>query len=314
MELDEGNGSAYCSGSMSTQSRSIQQKRKGFSLVAGDMTVLKAVSEFRFLLREHLSALTGRSAKRLHRRLLALVKNGYLLVTRLPQQKHIYSLGRAGITALVTEGAIKDGADVRRIRTSELKELFLKHEMMIVDQHVTLRLAERVGDLRLIRWEEGRGLFDSVIVTDHRGFIKLPVRPDAFFTLEDTRRDEGKNRFHFFLEIDRSTMPHTAFREKLRAYRHYREQGLHAKKLGIQSYRVLTVTLTGTRAHNLRDLAGAMLPEGARKHFLFTAMDNYSLRDPNSIFGDIYLSARDRGQDVTYPLIPEPESSLKRIA
>jgi hypothetical protein len=294
--------------------RDVQNKRKRFSLVDGDMAVLRAVYEFRFLRREHMSALTGRPAKSLHRRLIGLVYSGYLLATRLPQQKHIYSLGRAGVTALIAEGVIKDESAFRRIRTSELKELFLKHEMMIVDQHVVLRLAERVGEFRLVHWEEGRGLYDAVIVTDHHGFTKLPVRPDAFFAIEDTRRDEGKNRFHFFLEIDRSTMPHTAFREKLRAYRHYREQGLHAKKLGIQSFRVLTVTLTGARARNLRDLAGAMLPEGARKHFLFTGMDNYSLEGPNRIFGDIYLSARDRRQDVTYPLVPEPESSFKMTA
>lgn len=292
----------------------VPSKSKRFLLVDGDMTVLKAVYEFRFLRREHLSALTERPAKRLHRRLLGLVENGYLLVTRFPQQKHIYSLGRSGVKALVARGVMKDETAVRRIRTSELKELFLKHEMMIVDQHVVLRLAERVGELRLVHWEEGRGLFDSVLVTDQHGFVKLPVRPDAFFTLEDTRRDEGNNLFHFFLEIDRSTMAHTAFREKLRAYWHYREQGLHAKKMGIKSFRVLTVTLTVARARNLCELAGAMLPEGARKHFLFAAMDRYSLDGPNRIFGDIYLSARDRGQDVTYPLVPEPESSLKKTA
>jgi hypothetical protein len=287
---------------------------KGFAFAKGDLAILRAVHEYRFLRREHLSLLTGRDPKRLHRRLLKLVQDGYLATTRLPQQKHIYSLGRAGIVALVTEGVIKDETAFKRIRTSELKELFLKHEMMIVDQHVMLRLAEAAGEVRLVHWEEGRGLFDSVIVVDRQGFLKLPIRPDAFFTIEDTRRDDGKNRFHFFLEIDRSTMPHTAYREKLRAYRHYREQGLHAKKLGIKSFRVLTVTLTGARARNLRDLAGVMLPEGARKHFLFTAADNYSLQDPKPIFGDIYLSPRDNGQDVTYPLIPEPESSLKRTA
>lgn len=287
---------------------------KGFAFAKGDLAILTVVHEYRFVRREHLSLLTGRDPKRLHRRLLKLVQNGYLAATRLPQQKHIYSLGRVGITALVTEGVIKDETAFRRIRTSELKELFLKHEMMIVDFHVVLRLAEAAGELRLVHWEEGRGLFESVIVVDRQGFVNLPVRPDAFFTIEDTRRDDGQNRFHFFLEIDRSTMPHTVFRGKIRAYRHYREQGLHAKQMGIKSFRVLTVTLTGARARNLRDLAGAMLPEGARKHFLFTATDNYSLKHPKPIFGDIYLSPRDNAQRVTYPLIPEPESSVKKTA
>src|ERR1019366_2116296 len=127
---------------------------KGFAFAKGDLAILKAVHEYRFVRREHVSLLTGRDPKRVHRRLLKLVQNGYLAATRLPQRKHIYSLGRAGITALVTEGVIKDETAVRRIRTSELKELFLKHEMMIVDQHVMLRLAGRVGELRLVHWEE----------------------------------------------------------------------------------------------------------------------------------------------------------------
>jgi len=196
----------------------------------------------------------------------------------------------------------------------ELKELFLKHEMLIVDHHILFTLAGKTSPLRLVDWQEGRGLFDSVVIANTEGAKRLPVRPDAFFTIEDTRRGEGGNRFHFFLEIDRSTMPHASFKEKIHAYWQYREQGLHAKKWGIKSFRVLTVTLTGARARNLRDLAATILPEGARKHFLFTAADNYSLQDPNPIFGDIYLSPRDNGQHVTYPLIPGAESSLKRIA
>ena len=108
---------------------------KSFALAEGDLAILSAVHEYRFLRREHLSQLTGRDPKRLHRRLLKLVANGYLATIRLPQQKHIYSLGRAGIGVLIAEGVIKDETAFRRIRTSELKELFLKHEMMIVDLH-----------------------------------------------------------------------------------------------------------------------------------------------------------------------------------
>jgi len=101
-------------------------------------------------------------------------------------------------------------------------------------------------------------------------------------------------------------MPHTSFKEKIRAYWHYREQGLHAKRFGIRSFRVLTVTLSGARARNLCDLAATILPEGARKHFLFATADNYSLQDPKPIFEDICLSPRGSA-DVRYSLIPRPE-------
>jgi hypothetical protein len=86
-----------------TQHNHIEPKEKsganGFALAKGDLSILKEVHEYRFLRREHLSLLTGRDPKRLHRRLLKLVQYGYLLAIRLPQQKHIYSIGRAGFRA-----------------------------------------------------------------------------------------------------------------------------------------------------------------------------------------------------------------------
>ena len=296
------------------RTRNGTKRSGGFALAEGDLAVLKEVHEYRFLRRDHLSLLTGRDPKRLHRRLVKLLQHGYLLAIRLPQQKHIYSMGRAGLRVLVAEGVIAGNLADQRLRVSELKDLFLKHEMLIVDHHVLLTLAARKSHFRLVTWREGRGLFDSVTVLDSGGGKPLPVRPDAFFTIEDTRRDEGNNQFHFFLEIDRSTMPHTAFKEKIRAYWQYREQGLHARKHGIKSFKVLTVTLTLARARNLCEMAATMLPQGARKHFLFTGADNYSLHNPKGIFEEIYLSPRGGGDGIKYPLIPELEGSLKRTA
>jgi hypothetical protein len=58
---------------------------------------------------------------------------------------------------------------------------------------------------------------------------------------------------------------------------------------------VLTVTITEERAQTLCALAAAVLPEGARKHFLFTSRTNFSLSNPTPIFSDIYLSPRSIG-------------------
>src|ERR1700674_2191360 len=185
---------------------------KGFAEAKGDLAILSTVYEYRFMRREHLSLLTARHPKRLHRRLLQLVQNGYLATTRLPQQKHIYSIGRTGLSVLVAEGIVSGDLSSQRLRVYELKELFLKHEMLIVDHHILFALAGKTSPLRLVDWQEGRWLFDSVVIADSDGGKKLPVRPDAFFTIEDTRRDEKRNRFHFFLEIDRSTMPHATFK------------------------------------------------------------------------------------------------------
>lgn len=286
----------------------------GFALVSGDLEILKLLYEYRLLRREHLSALTQRPAKRLHRRLFKLVQNGYLTTIRLPQQKHIYGLGRAALPALVEQGTADPEILTQRLRIHELKELFLKHEMMIVDIHVMLALAGRAGDLQLCAWREGRELYDSVAVTDHDGIHKLPIRPDAFFSIEDSRRPAGENRAHRFLEADRSSVTHTRFSDKLRAYWHYLVAGLHVKKFGIKNFRVITVTLTPERAKNLCALAASMLPERARKYYLFASIKNFSLENPGSIFGSVYLSPRTGGAEARYPLIPPPSPSQMEVA
>jgi hypothetical protein len=278
------------------------------AITTGDITIFKLICEFRFLRREHLSRLTGRPAKRLHRRLHKLVSAGYLASIRLPQQKHIYSLGRAASHVLVEEGIADDNLLAERLRVHELKELFLRHEMMIVDIHVLLSLAGNKGALRPIAWREGRELFDSVMVADHDGLTKLPIRPDVFFTLEDSRRPAGANRAHFFLEADRSTATQTRFKDKIRAYWHYLEQGLHTKKFDIKNFRMVTVTLTHERAKNLCDLAASVLPERARKYYLFASLKNFSLDNPEPILGNIYLSPRSPG-DVYHPLVVPPTIS-----
>lgn len=286
-----------------------KKPQRGFVLVDGDVEIFRLLYEYRLLRREHIAALTLRPYKRLHRRLLKLVQQGFLATIRLPQQKHIYSLGKRAVSVLVEHGAADDDLLLQRIRTHELKEFFLKHEMMIVDIHVMLALATRGSVLALTAWREGRELYDSVQVAFHRGIEKLPIRPDAFWSLEDARRPTGRNTTHLFLEADRSTATQTRFQDKLRAYWHYLEQGMHVTKFGIKSFRVLTVTLTEERARNLCALACALLPEAARKYFLFTSIVHFSLDNPAPILGSVYRSPRDLTEDTRYPLVPAPAPS-----
>ncbi len=138
---------------------------------------------------------------------------------------------------------------------------------------------------------------------------KLPIRPDAFFTIEDRGRLEGERRGHFFLEADRSTATHTRFKEKIQAYWHYLEQELHAAKFGIKTFRVLTMTLTEARVEYLSALAASLLPQRGGKHYLFTSLKKFSLEDPAPVFSEIYFSPRPGGANVRYPLIPPPKPS-----
>ncbi|HUR44747.1 MAG TPA: replication-relaxation family protein [Candidatus Saccharimonadales bacterium] len=283
----------------------------GFLLTSGDIDIFKLLYKFRFLRREHLSVLTGRSLKKMHGRLFKLVNAGYLTTIRLPQQKHIYGLAKRAQSVLVEQGSDNPELLSERVRIHELKELFLKHEMMIVDFHVILSLATRGSPFRLVDWREGTELFDSVFFTDHSGLTRLAVRPDAFFILEDSRRPEGQNRTPVFLEADRSSANHTRFKDKIRGYWHYLAQGLHTIKYGIEHFRVLTMTVSDARAQNLSTLASSTLPAQARKYFFFAAQSNVSLSDPTPILGEIYFSARSAETHERHSLIPPLKQPLQ---
>lgn len=275
-------------------------------LVNGDLEIFRLVYEFRFLRREQICALSGRPPKRLHRRLLKLVQHRYLMTIRLPQQKHIYGIGKAAFPILVEQGLGPEELLAFRIRTRELKPLFLNHEMMIVDIHVALSKAMEGNALNLIGWKEGRELFDTVTVPGENGVEQLPVRPDAFFSIRDSRRPEGANCAYFFLEADRSTETHSRFKDKIRAYLHYIAQGLHNKKFNIKSFRVVTLTLTEARAFNLTELAASILPEWARKYFLFGTVKHFTLDNPNPILEEIFY--RPGFGNTRFPLAPRREA------
>src|SRR2546425_9774037 len=138
-------------------------------------------------------------------------------------------------------------------------------------------IATRGTHIKLVAWKEGQELFDRVSFRENGGVFRLPVRPDGFFTLEDTTRPAGKNRVHFMMEADRSTTTHERFLKKVRAYWHYFHQGLHTKKFGIATFRVVTFTLTEERAANLCTAVDTLLPAQARKFYLFTSRSQFSL-------------------------------------
>jgi hypothetical protein len=274
----------------------------GFQLIDTDIDILRYAYSYRFLQIDHLIALTERPHKRLHRRLLKLIEHKYLARIVLPNEKHIYVLGAAGVHALVEQGiAPKELIDFR-LRHLELKPLFLKHTLMVVDVHVALELASRASKVKLVAWKQGQELFDTVRVTENGEDQRLPVRPDGFFTLEDTSAPAGQKRVHFFLEADRSTTTHKRFEEKLRAYWHYFNAGTHQKKYGIKSFRVATLTLTDARAFSLCEAAANTLPQQAKKFYLFSSVRRFSLQNAQSILKEIFITPRELNER-RYPLV-----------
>ena len=280
-------------------------KDQGFQLTEDDVNILIFVYECRVVHVGHLMALTGRSQRKLNGRLLKLAEHGYLYRLRFSRyEKFLYTINKSAASTLVERGiAPKELIDVR-VRMHELTEMFLKHRLMIVDIHVALLLACRDSSIRLTQWEEGRELYDSVKTSQNGTPERLPVRPDALFTLDDTSRTRGEARAHFFLEADRSTATHKRFQSKTRAYWNYFTQGLAEKKYGFKTFRVLTVTLTPERAENLCDAAGDVLPTRVARFHYFAPITHFALENIEGIFDEIFFTPRDYEEGVRYALMP----------
>ena len=282
-------------------------KKRGFQLTEGDIEILMWVYRLRLATVEHLEVLTGRSKRPLNTRLMKLTENGYLYRRRSDlHEKYIYTIDKEAGPVLVERGIASPEIINLRVRLHELTNLFLKHALMLTDIHVTLELASRNNHIKLREWREGNELHDKVGFVEYddgkRIEWKLPVRPDAFFMLEDTNQPSGRNRSYFFVEADRSTTTNKRFQRKVRAYWHYYRQGLHTKKYKIKGFRVLTITLTEARALNLCKASCEVLPSGQGMFYYFTSMQ--PLSNPAHVFDDIFISPKDFDKGVFHRLIP----------
>jgi hypothetical protein len=159
-----------------------------------------------------------------------------------------------------------------------LKELWLKHFLLVVDAHVQIILSARASTMSVTQWREGPTLWDRVTLFEKGSEVTAPVRPDGFFALHDASRPEGKNTLHFFLEADRSTMSHARIEAKIRAYVNYFQQGLHREKYpGVKLFHVLILTQTAARAENLAASVSPVIPAGARHWYHFLPLDQLTL-------------------------------------
>ena len=160
---------------------------------------------------------------------------------------------------------------------------FLQHSLMISRLHFMLEMGSRTsgGQVELAAWHQGAELRGhKVDVPELRsrriegtneyaweerdGYIRLPVEPDALFTL----RFAGGRSSHFCYEADRGTMPAADMLKKLRGYHHLiRRQQKHKEAFGVHPIRaVLIETTNEPRARKLMELAqhAAVLGAGKR--------------------------------------------------
>lgn len=221
----------------------------------------------------------------MHLRLKQLIAEKYIYRNKFPNpnQKHVYSIGNQGVKHLAYFGAIPFSNIPTRLRTNELKPLFLNHTLLVTDIHAAFILGGRNSEKRLANWREGKQLYESVSFYEDGKKKRLPVCPDAFFEIEQS----GK-RLAYALEADRGTTTRRTFNDKIHAYWRFLEQNRQQQTYSVKWFRVVTVTLTEARANNLADFAKELVPTSIQKYFLFTYKDRLSFDQSKAIVGAIF--------------------------
>lgn len=270
-----------------------------------DIELLRNIARLRLTSAAQLAALDGGSAQNVSRALLALFENGFVerpvaqVASRL-----LYEGSRPTIYGLTRKGAAllrKHGEEVRRRLLDGIDKergagwRFIEHTVSIAEFWVALELAARGReDLRVLERNEiledaPKSKRDRVVRVEASvrigGVLKQnAVIPDALFGLRLS--DEKEN--YFMLEIDRGEMPverfrnmhRTYFSKKMLTYYEANRQQRHVHDLGIDNFRVLTVTTDKPRIGRMLEALDTITDGRGSNIFLFVDQATLALSNP----------------------------------
>ncbi len=193
-------------------------------LMARDHKIIRLIHRHRFLRSQQIIALIGGSAQNLSRRLQWLFHHGYLERPRAQLQYYersgsqtiAYGLGnKSGSMLQISPAAWGE-------KNRGIGRIYLAHALLVSDVMVSLELACRQHDIRLLHEDELNLPVEAPLHwrVKIRDGTKLGVIPDRVFALEYVDQYGSTQRVYYFLEADRGTMP--VVREKLAQSSFYR--------------------------------------------------------------------------------------------
>ena len=148
--------------------------------------------------------------------------------------------------------------------------------------------------------------------------IRLPVEPDAMFSLRLRERQAEEQLLHFCYEGDRGSMPMADMLKKFRAYYYFiKRQQKHKVAFGVHPIRaVLVETTSEQRARKLMDLAQHPAVVGASKRsalFWFTISPLFAEPLVNKSADRTVPSYLDKPEIVLNPIWALPDQSLHTL-
>jgi hypothetical protein len=270
-----------------------------------DIALLQNIARFRLISTRDLALLDGGSAQNVSRALLALWEHGFVerpeaqVDSRMlyaGSRPTIYGLSRKG-ARLLREGGfdvrrrLLDGIDKERgagwrfiAHTASIAG-FLANLEVAASKRYDIRILERIEILesapktkreRQVRLEAGI-LLDGVLKSN-------AVIPDALFGIRFHDDEES----YFMLEIDRGEMPveryrnlsRTYFAKKMLTYWEANRQQRHKLDLGIENFRVATVTTTPERIDQMMTSLRGMTEGRGSNIFLFVDQATLAANNP----------------------------------
>jgi hypothetical protein len=271
-----------------------------------DWEIVRIVAQHRVISSEDLQLLLAGSNQMVLRRLQKLFHHGYLDRPRSQRQRGnapmVYAIGEKGAGLLARESGQQQVTDWSE-KNRRLGANYLEHALMVSRFQAALRFAVNAkGIADVERWIADGVVRDSVSVEHETSSERIPIAPDAFFTLRLTNEPDGCNRINVFLEADRGTMTTKRFVTKMRGYWHYWRGGKQEDQFGVKNFLVLTVTRTSERAGSLCSAIRALDVPDQRglRMFLFGSEQNYTEGNPAQILGSVWAAA---GDEETHSLL-----------
>ena len=296
-----------------------------FRLQERDVAIVRTVAKHRFLTSDQIiRSLTGISAaelatqlaerpwafQQIGRRLYLLHAHHFL--DRPPSQSlqlsafahRAYGLGREGARLLESLGDPINAQLDWTLKNTRATSIFLLHTLETADTMLQFEAAARPGGVRLLTQHELLPFFPEAtrashdpfalrVTVQHKGApLTIAVIPDRLFSIvypDNTRQT-------FALEQDRGTMDVTSkrlvgkasFMRKLTGYYASFRQAKHAEVWNVKAFRVLTVTTSDKRIHNLCQAQRTVTHDHANDLFLYTTSARLTEHGP---FGSAWLRA-----------------------